>query len=386
VSRNMRTFAEKAPASVVTMSSELFRPGAGGGGAPRDSNALSVRGTFVLVRGRIEQIPGVTSAGISHAANNTSWFETKNSGDTTTRSATRARQVYVTPGYFSTVGVPLVRGRAITRDDDQRGTPVVVVNQETAQLLWPGQDPLGKRVYRRPRDNEREGSGPLEVIGVVGRPAYDQSERRPEIFAPFANDPAMWPPAAGDLTEWDMWIGTRPTIAVRTSGDARDLVPQIRLAIREIEPFAAIGSVNTIAEQYALRQREAFQTNLAAFGIGGVALLLASLGLYAIIAFSVEQRTREIGIRIAIGATSNGVIRQFLRHGVILSAVGLAIGLPVTVAGIRVVEASLVGFTPKGVATVMLVVPVLIGVAVLASWLPARRAGRVDPLIALRSE
>jgi predicted permease len=388
IRRSMQTDADKAPASVVTMRSELFRPmGASrAASAARDSNALSIRGTFTLIRGRIEQIPGVASAGMSHAAaGSAARFETRHASDTASRHVTQAREVYVTPDYFSTVGVPIVRGRPISRDDDQRGTPVVVVNQEVAQLLWPGEDPIGKRLYRRTRDTETEALA-LEVIGVAGRPAYDESERRPEIFAPLANDPAMWPPAAGDFSSSEVRFIALPTIAVRTTDDARDLVPQIRTAIREIDPFVAIRDVRTIAEQYASRKREAIQGNLAAFAIGAVALALASLGLYAIVAFAVEQRTREIGIRIAMGATPGGVVRQFLRSGVLLSAIGLAIGLPVTVAAIRVVEASLIGFTPEGVGTVMLVVPVLIGVAVLASWLPARRAGRVDPLIALRSE
>jgi hypothetical protein len=117
------------------------------------------------------------------------------------------------------------------------------------------------------------------------------------------------------------------------------------------------------------------QSNLAAFGIATAALLLASLGLYAIIAFAVEQRTREIGIRIAMGATSYSVVRHFLQRGVVLSAIGLAIGLPVTVAGIRLVEASLIGFSIESIVTVMLVVPVLIAVAMLASWLPAGGPG-----------
>jgi ABC-type antimicrobial peptide transport system permease subunit len=110
------------------------------------------------------------------------------------------------------------------------------------------------------------------------------------------------------------------------------------------------------------------------------------LGLYAIIAFAVEQRTREIGIRLAIGATSGEVVRHFFRHGIKVTSIALVIGLPITVAGIRVVQASVLGFTLHNVAAVLLVVPVLILIAALASWLPARRAGRVDPLIALRSE
>jgi predicted permease len=381
VRASMQTDADKAPASVVTMSAELFRPTAAG--TSRKPGDLNLRETLAQIQRRVEQIPGVKSAAVTHQGQS-DWFDVKRIGDSASANAAQARQMYVTPDQFSTIGIPIVRGRSITREDDHRGSAVVVVNQEVAQQLWPGEDPIGKRLIRRPRDGGE--SMPLEVIGVAGRPAYDDRERRLEVFAPLSADPALWPPSESDKSSTDIYIGALPIIAVRATGNARALVPQIRAGIREIEPFAAIGDVSTVAERYALRRREAVQSNLAAFAIGAVALLLASLGLYAIIAFAVEQRKREIGIRIAMGATSHSVVRHFLQRGVVLSAIGLAIGLPVTVAGIRLVEASVIGFTVESVVTVMLVVPVLIAVAMLASWLPARRAGAVDPLIALRSE
>ncbi len=163
-------------------------------------------------------------------------------------------------------------------------------------------------------------------------------------------------------------------------------MPGIRLAIREIDPLATVGDVATLAEEDARRKRETAQSHGAAFAVGAAALLLASLGLYAIIAFAVAQRTREIGVRLAIGATPGAVVRHFFRHGMIVTAVAVAIGLPVTIAGIRIVQANLLGFTVQNVTAVMLVVPVLILIAALATWLPARRAARVDPLVALRSE
>jgi putative ABC transport system permease protein len=144
--------------------------------------------------------------------------------------------------------------------------------------------------------------------------------------------------------------------------------------------------VATLAERYEAQAREETLSNAGAFAVGVAALVLASLGLYAIIAFGVAQRTREIGIRLAVGATARDVVRQFLRDGVQVTAIALAIGLPLTVAGIRLVAAQQVGFDVRNVGAVMLVVPVLIAIAVLASWLPARRAGRVDPLVALRSD
>jgi ABC-type antimicrobial peptide transport system permease subunit len=209
------------------------------------------------------------------------------------------------------------------------------------------------------------------VIGVAGTPAYDEDRLMPRVFTPFS--------AARSVRSG--------TIAVRSAGpDARPLVPLIRSAIREVDPFATVDEIATLAEQHARRQRETSLSNLAALAVGAAALLLASLGLYAIIAFSVAQRTREIGVRLAVGATPGNVVRHFFRHGVVVTSIALAIGLPVTVAGIRVVKASMLGFNAEHMGAVALVVATLILIAALASWLPARRAARVEPLVALRSE
>jgi putative ABC transport system permease protein len=364
--RGQNDNADKAPASVVTMRSELLRP-APAASAPlesRDSAATAARVTLGLVRRRLEEIPGVQSASI-YTRGRGERFEVPGGGQGTKE----IRQIEVTAGYFASHGIPLVRGRAIAVDDDRRGSVAVVVNEETAKLLWPGADPIGKRLVRRPRNDDGEPTT-LEVIGVAGTAPYAAYQRTPEVFAP------MW-------TAMSVW---QTTYAVRTSGDARPFLPRIRAAIREVEPYATVNEVSTLAERYAVDRRFAVESNLAAFGVGAAALLLASLGLYAIIAFAVAQRTREIGIRLAIGATSGAVVRHFFRNGLKVTAIGLAIGLPVTVVGIRLVQANVLGFTVQNVAAVMVVVPVLVIVAALASWLPARRAGRVDPLIALRSE
>lgn len=211
----------------------------------------------------------------------------------------------------------------------------------------------------------------LEVIGVARPPLYDPSRTTPTVYMPMAHGTSL----------------SSASLAVRASGgNAGAIVPAIRDAVGEVDPLATIGDVATLADRFRARARDETLANAAAFAIGCAALLLASLGLYAIIAFGVAQRTREIGIRLAVGATSATVVRQFLRGGLRVTALALLIGLPITVAGIRVVQAQQVGFTLRNAAAVMLVVPVLVAIAALASWLPARRAGRVDPLIALRSD
>ena len=371
--------ADKAPASVVTMRADLIRPaialGAKEGDARRTTDVLTV------IRRRIEGIPGVQSVALGTSGSNQS-FQIPGR-----EAITRIRQSYVTSGFFATHNIPVVRGRAVGVDDDTPGSVVAVVNQEAAALLWPNEDPIGRRLFRRESEDGAKGTT-LEVIGVVGRAAYEAEESTPFLFVPMSNasiwrdDPRV-PVPSGQIRFDESLI-----IAARTSpgSDARTFVPQVRAAIREVEPYVTVGNVTTLAERYAGKQREAAQANLAAFGIGTIALVLASIGLYAIIAFAVAQRTREIGVRMAIGATSGDVVRHFFRGGLIVTSIGLAIGLPLTVGGIRVVQASLIGFTFEQLAPVLLVVPVLIGVAALASWLPARRAGRVDPLVALRTE
>jgi cell division protein FtsX len=210
----------------------------------------------------------------------------------------------------------------------------------------------------------------LEVIGVSGAPPYVDEAPSPIVYAPMSTAASAW----------------SARVNVRVAGDARTLVPRIRAAVREAEPLVALGNLSTLAEEYADQRREAVQSNLAAFGVGLVVLVLASLGLYAIIAFAVAQRTREIGIRLAMGATPAGVARHFFVGGIAVSAIGLAIGLPITIAAIRVVKANALSFTLHSATAVLLVIPALIGVAAAASWLPARRAARVDPLTALRAE
>jgi predicted permease len=370
--------ADAAPSSVVTMTSEPRRAGLFAeelAESVRDSAVAVHRTTFDLVRRRLQEIPGVQSVAMSTGVGSQT-YEAPEAG----RSDDGIRQWHVSADYFATMDIPIVRGRAIGAEDDRPGLTGVVVNEETARRLWPGENPIGKRLVRQERARRTSGfvlnsvggsPAVLEVIGVAGSLSYQENRTTPMLFAPLANAASLW-----DVS-----------IAVRTmGGNARAVVPAIREAIGEVEPQATVRDVATLAEQYEAQAHEETVANAGAFGVGAAALLLASLGLYAIIAFGVAQRTREIGVRLAVGATSGKVVRHFLRDGLRVTAIALAIGLPLTVAGIRVVKASIVDFNPRTVAAVLLVVPVLVGIAVLASWLPARRAGRVDPLVALRSE
>jgi predicted permease len=372
------TAADQAPASIVAMDSELRLPSLFVSELTqgmRDSAARANRTIFEQMRIRLREIPGVRSVAVSTSAGSQS-YEAPGTGI----ADLEIQQVHVSAGYFETLGVPVVRGHPIGVEEDRAGFTGVVINEETARRLWPADNPIGKRLVRRERADPTEGvvlnsargsPAVLEVIGIAGSLSYQGNRTTPMVFAPMANVASLW----------------SASIAVRTTvSDARVLVPAIRAEVRDIDPLATVGDVATLAERYAVRAREETLANAGAFAVGAAALLLASLGLYAIVAFSVAQRTREIGVRLAVGATAGDVVRQFVRDGLRVAAVALAIGLPLTIAGIRVVKASIVDFNPRNLAAVMLVVPLLVAIAAIASWLPARRAGRVDPLVALRSD
>jgi len=360
------TLASAAPASVLTMDANLegsSRSFVYAG--DRDSTVATKLAKLAAIRDRIAATARVQTVAVSVEGGSAS-FSPSTSG-----TAVSMHQYHVSTGYFSGLGIPLQRGRPIGKDEDRPGSLAVVVNREAADLLWPGQDPIGKHLIRRERDESAApGVVTLEVIGVAAAPPYDAKVTSPIVYAPMSTAPSAW----------------SARVIVRVAGDARALVPRIRAAAREAEPLAAIGNISTLAEQYADQRREAEQANLAAFAVGLVVLVLASLGLYAIIAFAVAQRTREIGVRLAMGATPVGVARHFFAGGIRVSAIGLAIGLPVTLAAIRVVKANALGFTLQNLTAVLVVIPALIGVAAAASWLPARRAARVDPVTALRAE
>ena len=343
------TSADRSSPSILSVDARILRP---------SEDSLS-RTLVDDIRRRIATQSGVLSVAISTEG-----------GGRTFDGATSASvsQVYVSPQYFPSADIRILRGRAIGVEEDRPGSVAVVVNDAAARRLWPDSDPVGKKLVRRARDSS-ETATTLEVIGVVASSPNDEPDT-PRVYAPLSTADAVW---GGH-------------VLVRTAGDARSFAPRLRAVLRDADRDISIANVVTLAETNAARDREAWLSNVAAFGVGAAALVLASLGLYAIIAFSIAQRGHEIGVRMAMGATPRDIIRHFSRIGVKISAIALAIGLPVTVIAIRVVQASVVGLTLRNVLGITVVIPVLLGVAALASWLPARHAGRVDPLFALRSE
>ncbi len=274
----------------------------------------------------------------------------------------------VGPGFFKTLQMELLEGRDFT-EQDRHGAPLVaVVNDLLARRYWPGQSAVGQTLVA---DGE-----PYTIIGVV-RDAQYYSGTEPS--RPFFY-PNYWQRDPNDRLEWDS------RTHVRVAGDPAAMLPAL---LREV---AAVDAALPISEAYPMTERLRFHfapvrmatTALGFFG--GVALLLSALGLYGVLAFTVNQRTREIGIRMALGAQPGDVLRLVLRQGAALALAGLGVGLVAALASARMLAGMLYGVPSRDLATFVAAPAVLLVVALAASWAPARRAARVDPMVALRYE
>lgn len=272
----------------------------------------------------------------------------------------------VGPNFFKTMETPLIRGREFT-EADRKGAPgIVVLNETLAAMLWPGENTLGKRV-------SLEGpKGPfLEVVGIARDSKYRSlgEPPRPYVYHPMfqSYDPKM-------------------TLVVRTKGEPQSVAGAVREQIRALDSNLPVAKVQTLRDQLDL---SLFPSRVAAWTLGGfgfLALLLAAIGLYGVVSYSVAQRSREIGVRMALGAREKDVLRLVLGEGLFVIGVGLALGLVLAFAATRLIAGFLYGVGATDALT-FAGVPLLLGlVAMVASYIPARRATKVDPLVALRYE
>jgi len=271
----------------------------------------------------------------------------------------------ISPGYFQTLQIPILEGRDFDNRDREGGPRVVIVNQTMAQMLWPGESAIGERIFVGVDSRE-----PIEVVGVVKTGKYRALAEDPKPY--YYSAMAQRGPNA-------------MTLVMRTSGDPLSLVNAIRNEIQGVDGRIPIA-VKTMQDHltWALWAPKLGASFSLAFGV--VALLLSAIGLYSVMAYVVSQRTREIGIRMALGARRAEVLKLITSQGMKLAAIGVAIGLVLALAVSRMLSAILIGISPYE-ALPFLVVPVLLGlVALIACLLPARRATKVDPLVALRYE
>lgn len=272
----------------------------------------------------------------------------------------------VTPNFFATFGLPVLRGRGFT-DADRDGAPrVAIISAAAARHYWPNADPIGKRLVLGPRD------GMVTIIGVVPETRYrDLRDPRPTIYFPLHQSSFPVVPL---------------TLAIRADAGATNPIPAIRRALSESEPGVVIASAAPF-ETLLERPRAETRLNamlLAAFALGAVAL--AAVGLYTVVATMVRQRTRELGVRMALGATAGEVGRLVLRRGVSLAALGTSIGLAGALAVNQLLRAMLFEVSPTDAVTLGVVSLALLGIAVLASLVPARSSTRIEPVVALRAD
>jgi predicted permease len=272
----------------------------------------------------------------------------------------------VTPGYFDALGVAFVRGRGFSGADNASSASVVVINETLARRLWPQGDAIGKRLNIGGRTE------PLrEVVGVVhdGRYANLTESRRGYVYLPERQRPS-----------------SELVLVTRTAGPPERLMNSLRVAVQSLDPNLPLFNVTTFAERLhgAADKQQAASSMLGVFGF--LALVLAALGMFSVTAHGVAMRTREIGIRMALGARSVDVSRLFVREGMGRTVVGVTIGLVVSVGLSRLLASFLFGLTATDMLTFATGAGVLCLVAVVASYIPSRRAARVDPVVALRAE
>jgi len=321
---------------------------------------------------RVRTLPGVEAAGLV--------WDTPLSGGTPGMSIDRVEGYEkgaderlaagcnsVSPGYFRTLQVPILRGREFDTTDTPTSPRTVIVDDTLAQRYWPGQDPLGRHIYL-PGPG---GATPVEVVGVVGRMRSRRLADAPRqtMFFPVSQQ------SAGNLT-----------LALRTGFEPSAAVPLLRDLVRSLDPRVPLFHVRTLEQQRA--GSLALQRMAAALlsGFGALALLLATIGIYGVLAYSVGRRTREVGIRVALGAQVTDVLALVLWQGARLVAAGIILGLAGALAVTRLLRSFLFEVTPLDPLTFAGVIVLLSVVSLVACWLPARRAARTDPMVALRCD
>jgi predicted permease len=267
--------------------------------------------------------------------------------------------------YFNTMGIPLVHGRDFSTQDSQGGPGVVIINEELARRYFPGQNPIGKRLRfgsKRPY---------VEIVGVARSAKYRQLRETPLpfIYIPLAQE------IHGDMT-----------LLVRTAGDPAHTVPAVRSEIRRLNSDVPVFAVRTMSEQIgaALATDRMVAVLLGIFG--GIALLLAVVGIYSVMSYVVTQRVREIGIRLALGSQTADVLKLVVGQGMKLVVIGVALGLAMSFTLTRLVASLLFEVSATDPVTFAAIASLLMAVAALACYLPARRAAKVDPMVALRCQ
>jgi len=321
---------------------------------------------------RIRAMPGVIAAGVVTVTpfgpvevHTSVGFE----GDPDPKRDHGAQLRAISPDYLRAIGIPLLRGRAFTENDSGSAPEVAIVNDVLANRYWPNENPVGRHINMSglPR-------GPwIEVVGVAGSIRHRKLSEAPE--------PEMYRP-------YTQYLGPAfgSALVVRASGDPLALAAAIRREIRTRYPDQPIGEVKRMTDVVAdsLKQPRFYTALLG--GFAGLALALAAAGIYGVMSYAVARRTREVGIRMALGATAAKVLRLVLGEGLMLAAIGIAIGIGGAIGLTRLIASELYETSATDPATLAVAAVLLIAVAAIAAYVPASRAARVDPMVALREE
>ena len=289
----------------------------------------------------------------------------------------QAAYIAITPNYFAALRAPILQGRDFNDRDTAAGPPVIIINQTMARRYWPDASPLGKRVTLDYVPNEPS----REVVGVVGDIRLSRQSRQtpPMVYVPHLQQAARWLGPGWNVRSGMYFI-------LRTSGDPLSLGPAVRQALAEIDRNKPASNIRTV-EQLLDQQIQYVRLYVLLLGIfGAVAAVLAAIGIYGVMAYSVAERTREIGIRMALGAGSRDVLALVVRQALLLVGIGLAIGLAGSLALTRLIKSALYEVTATDPATFTEVSLFLVAVALTACFIPTRRAVEVDPTVALRYE
>jgi len=337
----------------------------------RYADSTLVHATVASILERLQTAPGVVSAS-AHTFQFIAGFgradrsiRAEGSDTSLARSVSPRFAFVVTPAYFATERLPIRAGRGFTAQDRIGSQPVVMINQRMADVLWRGQSPLGRRIKLGTAD-----SLPWRtVVGVVADITSRDTVAH-YAYVPFAQTSQ----------------NQRVTLLVRSSGDPLSLVPTVRAAVRSIDEDLPILALQTVRQQRRsnVAPYQLYATTMGAFA--AFAILLAAIGLYGVVAYNAAQRTREIGVRIALGAEAKHVVALIAGQGGRLVLLGIALGTGGSMLLLRVLRAMLFGASPIDLPVFTAVALLLVFTAALAIWLPARRAARVDPLQALRAE
>jgi putative ABC transport system permease protein len=323
---------------------------------------------FKQMIARLETVPGVRVAGaISYlpldGGENMGSFEIEGEPPTRPEDKPNAERRIITPAYFAAMGIPVQRGRVFSLADEVDKPRVVVINETLARQFFPDRDALGQRL--------KVGGTSRTIVGIVAdvRSASLEREVRPQVYLPHE----QWP-----------WAGM--TVVLRTEGEPLSLASAIRGEVRKVDGLLPVAKVRTM-RQVVGRASSVRRFNMALLtAFAAIALLLTIVGIYGVIAFLVGRRTQEIGIRMALGAQRRDVVHWVMAQGIKPVAVGSLIGLAASLAISRAVASQLYGISSRDIFTLASTVVLIFAAALVACWLPARRAARVDPIIALRCE